>query len=149
MKPMVRLYPRLRLHSALRGPRGITVEQAVERATTEMNVWSDSAFDVIDAAIADIRTMCAARGGVLEPAEVLEKAEAVVNLAGLFSPPLCRAAQSLCNLAKKSMDGAIFDRGAVTVHVESMVLLRALGSEENATSTAILQGLHAVVAKAR
>jgi hypothetical protein len=149
MKPMVRMYPRLRLHSALRGRRGITVEQAVERATVEMNTWSEGAFDLIDAAIADIRSLCSTRNAEISPTEVLAKAEEVVTLAGLFSPPLCRAAQSLCALALKSLDGAVFDRVAITVHVESMVLLRALGSAENATSAAILDGLHAVVAKAR
>lgn len=149
MKPMQRLYPKLRLHATVRGPRGITVEQAVSRAAVEIDSWSDTAFEHIDAAIGDLRGMTSMRGQAIVPGDVFKKSEVIVNLAGHFSPPLCKAAQSLCNLARKSLEGAAFDPGAVKVHVESMVLLRALGAGDSAAAAAILDGLQAVVAKAR
>jgi hypothetical protein len=145
---MLRIYPKLRLHSALRGARGITVVEAIERATTEMDVWSDDAFVEIDAAIGDIRRMCAAGADAMTPQQVFARAEVVVKLAGLFSPPLCKAGQSLCNLAQKAMNGAPLDRGSVSVHAESMILLRGLGDQETKATVAILDGLYAVVAKA-
>jgi hypothetical protein len=146
---LIRLYPRLRIQAALGGPRGIAVEEAIGRATAEINVWSDSAFEAIDAAISDIRQLCADKEAPLVSEDVFRLAELVANLAGLYSPPLCRAAQSLCVLARKPRKGAELERSAVSVHIESMVLLRALGPEENPATSKILNGLHAVVAKAR
>lgn len=146
---LIRLYPRLRLQAALGGTKGIAVEEAIGRATAEMGAWSDTAFEAIDAAISDIRRLCANKDVPLLSDDVFRLADIVANLAGLYSPPLCRAAQSLCVLARKVRSSPELERSAVTVHVESMVLLRALGPEENLATAKILNGLSAVVAKAR
>lgn len=149
MSAMRRVYPKLRLHSALRDPHGMPVEEAVRRATSEMKEFSDDAFVVVDAAIARLRQMCTPCCGELDPDAVFNEAEIVVDLAGLYTPPLCRAAQSLCKLAQKAMQGGAIDRGAVSVHVETLLLLRSMDGTENATTNAIIDGLAAVVAKAR
>lgn len=146
---MRRVYPKLRLHNTLRDPRGISVEQAVQRATSEMEAFSGEAFVVVDAAIAKLREMCAPGQGELDPSTVFDQAEVVVDLAGLYTPPLCLAAQSLCNLAQKAMQGGSIDRGAVSVHVETLLLLRSMDGKESPTTRAIIDGLVAVVAKAR
>ncbi len=146
---MRRIYPKLRLHSALSDPHGIPVEQAVERATTEMAAFSDDAFVVVDAAIMRLREMCAHDQGGLDPVAVFAEAETVVDLAGLYTPPLCRAAQSLCDLAQKAMQSGSLDRDALKVHVETLLLLRSTDGKETPTTKAIIDGLVAVVAKAR
>jgi hypothetical protein len=146
---MRQIYPKLRLHSALSDPHGIPVEQAVERATTEMAAFSDDAFVLVDAAIMRLREMCRLDPGDLDPVAVFTEAETVVDLAGLYTPPLCRAAQSLCDLAQKAMQSGSLDRNALTVHVETLLLLRSTDGKETPTTKAIIAGLLAVVAKAR
>lgn len=141
-------YPKLRLQAALGDPRGLLVDEAIERATAEMATHSEGAMLEVDRAIARMRALAAPPNAHLDPAEVYRLSEEVVNLAGLFAPALCRAAQSLCDLAAKRTGKGELDRAARSVHVESMLLLRMMGPADE-RAAAVLAGLHAVVAKAR
>ena len=143
-----KIYPKLRLQAALGDPRGMRVDEAINRATTEMGTHSERAMIEIDRAISSLRVHAGESQQAPDPEEVYRLSEEVVDLAGLFAPALCRAAQSLCDLAAKRIGKGALDRAALSVHVESMLLLRMMGPDDE-RAAAVLAGLHAVVAKAR
>lgn len=149
MKPMTRVFPRLRLHSAVGGNRGVTVEQAIGQATKEMTVHRDATFSMIGLAVEQLRKLSGEAEGDISTAEVLTLAEVVVDLAGLYSAPLCRAAQSLCALCDKANAGEHVSRAAIQVHTEAIHLLYTMGGTESPTASAIVEGLRSVVVKAR
>lgn len=143
-----KIYPKLRLQAALGDPRGLLVDDAIERATAEMATHTECATFDIDRAIMSLRALATTPELRRDPAEIYRLSEEIVDLAGLFAPSLCRAAQSLCDLATKTMGRSDVDRAALSVHVESLMLLRMMGPGDERAG-AILAGLHAVVAKAR
>lgn len=143
-----KIYPKLRLQAALGDPRGVLVDEAIDRATTEMGTHRESAMVEVDRALAHLRALAHAPEPGSDPEDIYRLSEEVVDLAGLFAPALCRAAQSLCDLAAKRRGKGDVDRAALSVHVESMLLLRVMGPDDE-RATAVLAGLHAVVAKAR
>lgn len=143
-----KIYPRLRLQAALGDPRGLLVDEAIDRAAAEMSTHRESAMVEVDRALARLRALAHTPLPGFDPDEIYNLSEEVVDLAGLFAPALCRAAQSLCDLAAKRRGKGDVDRPALSVHVESMLLLRMMGPDDE-RATAVLAGLHAVVAKAR
>jgi len=149
MKPMTRVYPKLRLQAALGGPRGITVQSAIARGEAGMEEHRGASFEIVDESLAALRSLCAPGNAPINVQAVFDHAETVVDLAGLFSPSLCRAAQSLCTLAQAGIAGDRVERAPIVVHVESLQLLRALEGVETPETDAILTGLLAVTAKSK
>lgn len=145
---MRRIYPKLRLHAMVGGAHGLSIATAIRVADEHIATHAEGALSEIDERIATLRGMCGP-GHTPAARAILDVAATIVDLAGLFSPPLCRAAQSLCTLAEKGMAGCEMDRAAVLVHLEALHLLRVMGGTEGAQSDAIVDGLKAVVARAR
>lgn len=149
MKPMTRVYPKLRLQKALGDPRGITLETATTRGDAQMSEHKDASYDLIDATLLELRDLCATSERRIDAHAVFSLAESIVDLAGLFAPSMCRAAQSLCTLAEAAQTSGGVERASTLVHVEAMQLLRAMGGVESPQTDQILKGLSAVAAKAK
>jgi hypothetical protein len=152
MKDVVRTYQvDNRLAKAIDAPGGMTVGDALQRATANIEEVRDECLSALDAKIAEIDA-ATARGAFKaspeEMARVYTLANEILGEAGVFGlTELSEAGRSLCELTSNWASGGI-DLDPVRVHVSAMKSLRrpdVAGSP--AVRAAVLTGLRAVTAK--
>ncbi len=147
---------KFKVHSRLSrlalGHGGITVSQALKRATAALDEIRPPCVAMIDECLADIdrRFGPLAAGRAAEPLEDLYSlASCVIDVAGaLPHSGLDQAANALCELVDLSVGSERVSWVAVDVHIRALHLLRAHGpslSEER--RRAVISGLRDVVIK--
>src|SRR5262249_16429862 len=82
-----------------------------------------------------------------DKAALYERAAYVLDIAGLFLPPLCRAAFSLCDLITRMQASGRWDWPSVDVHLAAMRLLLAKSDDKDPEVQTMLSGLGAVVGR--
>ncbi|MES1158378.1 MAG: hypothetical protein ABUL42_00640 [Terricaulis silvestris] len=138
--------PKLQIYEILDRPGGITVEQALLRADAAMGQHRDKAIEALRESVERLEQIVRERD-LAHMDEVYERATFVLDIAGIFQPALCRAAQSLCELVHRLRGVKKWDWAAVHVHVSSMRLLIDMEDAPEESVKAVLDGLAAVVAK--
>lgn len=150
MIPIKYYYPENRLAKLIRTPGGITVADALARATQNVEDLRGNYDAVLDGKIAELGLL-AADDAVMATPDVLQAIYGLSNEifceAGSFGYiELSQAAYSLCEFLTRKRDHHQFIAG-IRVHTDAMRLLRHPGVSEDATARiAVLQGLKRVSA---
>lgn len=146
MSDWTQIHPKLRLYDVLDTPGGVTVDQALSRAKTGVENHRGRAMGALKDALRRLEQLRrAADPGSYD--EIYERAAFVLDIASLYAPALCRAANSLCDLAHRMNAAGRWDWPSVEVHVSSMHALFDVKDDTAPSVQAVLNGLSAVVAR--
>ena len=137
--------PKLALYDVLSGG-GISVDVAMKRAELQMDSHRAQAMAALASSVQALEAAVRA-GGAGRPDLIYTLSVDVLDVAGLYHPTLCRAANSLCDLTQRLEAAARWDWPSVGVHVSAMRLMLDRTGEGDPALQAVLQGLAAVVAK--
>lgn len=130
-------------------PGGRTLIEAERRAQERLVRHESEVMAEIEAAVAALETLCAARPDGAS-AEVYRLATGVLDLAGFFDTgPLFDAGYGLADVADRMAVAAAWDWPSVEVYVRALRLILNGGCERNAATDHLLAGLKAVAAKTR
>ena len=132
-------FPVLPLQEAVSKPGGITRENALEAAQSNLKEISGEADQTIEATIQTLEAIVAKGMCGLSPEqlrEILSHADQIVTLAGTFSyTALDCATRGLCDVTDGLMQAGKGDAAPVAVHVRAMHLFSPLctvpGPEES------------------
>lgn len=138
--------PNLPIYDVLDKPGGVSVDVAMQRAEQAVENYRGQALGALSDAVAKLEARVRA-GGEGEPDALYAQALFVLDIAGIYNPALCRAANSLCDLAQRMKAASKWDWPSVAVHVSAMRLLMERPDERDAAAQAVLQGLGSVVAR--
>lgn len=138
--------PKLALYDVLDKPGGVLVGDALRRAEAQVENYRGQANAALGASVAKLEGIVRA-GGTPNLDEIYEQATFVLDIAGIFAPPLCRAAHSLCELVHRMKAAGRWDWPAIAVHVSTMRLLIGQKDDKDPGVVSVLNGLGAVVAK--
>lgn len=138
--------PKLPLYDILNKPGGVSVETALKRAETQLESHKAGALAAMMQTVLKLDARVK-EGGAQAPGEIYTLSLDVLSIAGIYHPPICRAANSLCDLAQRMEAAGRWDWASVGVHVSSMRLLADMQDEAAPGVKAVLQGLASVVAK--
>ncbi len=120
-------FPKTRLAELAARPGGMLRDDAVDAAAGSIESMRAESENKIREAIAALEAIAFAPGGKLDAAcmaQVLERADMVVTLAGMFGfGALDKAARSLCDLADGMLRAGQYDRAPIAVHAQTMHLL--------------------------
>ena len=136
-----------RLSKLMKLPGGKTVEQAMADADVNLKSIESSCLAVLDQLISRIRGLAETPQPSLDDLdEIYARSNEIVGLGGVFGMrDLSAAAYSLCELVDRTRERGGPDREAMTVHVDSLRLLRFGGAIEEAERARMLDGLSKVV----
>ncbi len=143
------LFPENRLAKLIRRPGGVSYAQAMAAAEANMDSIRADVLAGVDENLQRIDQLSADPAVAFSPeiqAELYERSNYVAGLAGSGGlPELGQAAFCYCELLDRIIAGAAWPQAAVTVHMDSLKLLRAMGvaSPEN-DRAAIVEGLRKV-----
>jgi len=137
--------PKLALYDILDKGGGVSVATAMQRADAAVEVHRAEATKALTAALAKLDALGAAR--TQAPDEFYEHATFVLDIAGIFQPPLCRAANSLCDLVQRMKAAERWDWASIDVHLASMRLLAGKTNDKDPSVQTVLNGLGAVVSR--
>lgn len=148
IKPAVRKFaPSNRLGALLAQPGGVTVRTALRDAETAVQRFRPEVLADIDARITRLEALAAEP--VPNARTIYKAAAGVIEHAGLFGMgQLGEAAYSLCELVDRLEQRGVWDAESVAVHVNGLRLLQRLPEDAAAQRVQLLEGLHAVTAKA-
>ncbi|MBL8550795.1 MAG: hypothetical protein JNJ73_12495 [Hyphomonadaceae bacterium] len=153
MKPVVRTHrPANQLAAAVQTRGGVTIAEALQHATENVETLRADYMAVLDEKIAAIEAFTRSVG-FSGDAETIRKvyalANEVLNEAGAFGlAELSAAGRSLCDLTAARADSESLDLRAIRVHVEAMKSLRRPEVNGDAQiRAAVLEGLRQVTAK--
>lgn len=138
--------PKLQIYDVLDKPGGAGVDQVMKRAEQALENHRIQAIAALRETIAQLEA-AARRADDASAARVYALSTDVLDVAGIFLPPLCRAANSLCDLAQRMNAAGRWDWPSVNVHVSAMRLLLDRTDESDPAVQAVLRGLGSVVAK--
>lgn len=146
MSDWTQYHPKLKLYEVLDTPGGISVDQAMTRADAGVENHRGRAIMALKDALRRLEHLRrAADPG--SHSEIYERAVFVLDIAGLYAPALCYAANSLCDLVHRMNTAGRWDWPSVEVHVTSMRALLDVKDEKAPSVLAVLNGLSAVVAR--
>ena len=141
-----------KLASLISLPGGKKLKDALADAQQNLNALRPDCVDHIDELIAEIQLIASAAGDPsIEARERLyDRSNEIAGLAGSFDlKGLGAGAYSLCELIDCGRDGGECPRGEVTVHVESLQLLRHPDRLGVAGEKAVLDGLAKIIRHAQ
>ena len=130
-------------------PGGRTVADVERRANERLNRHKGEAMATIAERISTLEALVAAKEAGAQTL-VYKMASALLDTAGFFETgPLYEAGYSLCETADLMTASGKWSWPSVQVHVHALRLILTNGCKADATSEALMQGLRAIVAKAR
>lgn len=145
-------HPENRLAKAVEQAGGVTVGEAISRATEQLEAVREECMSALDEKIGSIDALTSSavfssRGDDIR--RVYDLANEILNEAGVFHlVELSEAGRSLCDLTGGYRKDAALDVRAIRVHVAAMRSLRRPEVHgDAATRTAVLDGLRQVTAK--
>lgn len=145
-------FPKTRLQQLLLRPGGITRDQAVQAAVSNMRAECGDSIAELSNAIAAISAVAArASNGRLSSADmetILEQGDHIVSLAGTFEyEHLDRAARALCDITHGLLRVGCGDAAPIHVHVMALQLFSpAAAMPSEAEAERVLRELDAVMA---
>lgn len=145
-EPWKQYRPKLALYEILDKPGGVSVDIALRRAQHAIEHYRGRANNALADKVSELEAIARTRGEA-NSEHIYELATFVLDIAGIFAPPLCRAANSLCDLVHRMSAAGRWDWPSVDVHVSSMRLLMDKFDDKDLTVLSVLSGLSAVVAK--
>ena len=137
--------PKLALYDILDKPGGVSVEMAMRRADAALEHHREDASKALSLTMQKLDALTIAR--TLAPDQFYERATFVLDIAGIFQPPLCRAANSLCDLVQRMQAADRWDWPSIEVHLASMRLLMGKTDDKEPSVQTVLKGLGAVVSR--
>ena len=137
--------PKLALYDILAKGGGVSVVTAMQRADAAVEAHRAEATKALGVTLAKLDALAAAR--TLAPDEFYEHSTFVLDIAGIFQPPLCRAANSLCDLVQRMKAAERWDWPSIDVHLASMRLLAGKTDDKDPAVQTVLNGLGAVVSR--
>lgn len=138
--------PKLALYDVLDKPGGVSVDTALKRAEGAMENYRGQANAALTQRVQLLEAIAKSRSEE-GAAQVYEVATFILDIAGIFQPPLCRAAHSLCELVHRMKAANRWDWAAIDVHVGAMRLLMGKKDDKEPAVLSVLNGLGAVVSK--
>ncbi len=145
-EPWKQFRPQLSLYEALEKPGGVSVDTALKRAENAMEAYRVQANSATAQRVQQLEIIAKSRSE--EGASMIyDISTYILDIAGLFQPPLCRAAQSLCELVHRMNAAERWDWPSIDVHISAMRLLMGRREDKEPADMSILLGLSAVVAK--
>ena len=117
-------FPKIRLAQMLARPGGITREEALSAATSNVRAISGEGDREIETAIRTIEKIATAAGSSISKeqlARILEEADQIVTLAGIFKYSwLNMATRKLCDVADGFLQAGLSDIAPILVHVRAL-----------------------------
>ena len=141
----VQYRPKLAIYDVLSKPGGVSVAMAMKRADAALEQHRDEGVKALGAALDKLDELAAARS--VDPDQFYELSTFVLDIAGIFQPPLCRAANSLCDLVQRMKAAGRWDWPSIDVHLASMRLLSGKQDDKDPAVQTVLNGLGAVVSR--
>jgi hypothetical protein len=139
-----------RLAKAISVPGGKRLSEALDDAEANLKTIEMPCLEAVDAYIASIQKLSAQPSDPAALEQIYDDANRVVGMAGVFGlGDLGRAAYCLCELVDSRPEGAGVDPVAMGVHVESLRILRQGEALPAVQREAMVEGLLAVVARAK
>lgn len=139
-----------RLAKAISIPGGKRVGQAIEDADANLKTIEVPTLEAVDAFIASIQRLSARPEDAEGLSQIYRESNTVIGLAGVFGlKDLSAAAYSLCELIDSRPQDKGVEAKAMTVHVDSLRLLRQGDAIDPAQRQAMLDGLAKVVARSK
>jgi hypothetical protein len=139
--------PSNRLSALLAQPGGVTVRNALRDAETAVQRFRPEVMADIEARITRLEALAAAPAP--DGAAIYKAAAGIIEHAGLFGMgQLGEAAYSLCELVDRLEQRSVWDADSVAVHVNGLRLLQRMPEGAAKQRLQLLEGLHAVTAKA-
>lgn len=138
--------PKLALYDVLDKPGGVSVDTALKRAESAMENHRGQATNALTQRVQLLESIAKARTEE-GAAQVYEISTFILDIAGIFQPPLCRAAHSLCELVHRMKAADRWDWPAIDVHIGAMRVLMGKMNDRDPAVLSVLHGLGAVVAK--
>lgn len=138
--------PKLALYDILDKPGGISVDQAMQRADAALEQHRAGATAALRDAMNKLEELARSRD-IARAGECYELSIFVLDIAGIFQPPLCRAANSLCELVLRMKAAGKWDWPSIDVHVSTMKLLADKRDESDPAVQTVLKGLGSVVSR--
>jgi len=140
-----------KLSQAISTQGGVTIAEAIQRATQAVEDVREECMSALDAKIAEIDAVAmdrAFQGNSDEMARIYTLANEILSEAGAFNlAELSEAGRSLCELTANWRDGGI-NADPIRVHVAAMKSLRRPDIAGNTSlRMAVLDGLRQVTAK--
>jgi hypothetical protein len=144
--------PENRLAKAVDRPGGVTVADAISRASEQLEAVRGECMGALDEKIALIEALTSSTAFSScgeDIRRVYDLANEILNEAGVFAlMELSEAGRSLCDLTGGARKDAALDLRAIRVHVAAMKSLRRPEVHgDAATRAAVLEGLRQVTAK--
>lgn len=138
--------PKLPLYDVLTKGGGVTVEHALRRAESMVENFRGRAGEALEKELSALEALVNRREP--EPADAIYKsAMEILNVSSMFQAPLCRAANSLCELVSRMRAAQRWDWASVDVHVASMRALLGKRDEKDPGVASVLKGLGALVGR--
>lgn len=117
-------FPKIRLTQMLARPGGITREEALSAAISNVRAISGEGDNEIENAIAKIEAIAASARGTISKdqlTKILEEADQIVTLAGIFNYTwLNMATRKLCDMADGLVQAGLEDLAPILVHVSAL-----------------------------
>lgn len=137
------------LAQKLAKPGGRTIADAVRLADCGVEAHRANGMLAVAATLSKLEDLCRICEAGSEQA-VYDQSSALLDMAGFFETgPLYSAAYSLCEMADLMLGNGNWDWPSVEVHVRVLRLILVEGFTEGEVSTKLLDGLKALVARAR
>lgn len=137
--------PKLDFYGVLDGKGGVSIDEALRRADAGLEAHRKQANAMIRFKLRELNELAAAR--TPDSDALYERAAYILDIAGLFLPPLCRASFSLCDLITRMAASGRWDWPSVDVHLAAMRLLLAKSDDKDPSVQTMLSGLGAVVGR--
>ena len=141
-----RYNPKLALFDVLTTGGGVTVERALQRAETAMEHYRGKANTALEEEVVRLEAIVSAKSAA-DQERVYKISSDILSVAGMFQPPLCHAANSLCELSSRMRAAGRWDWPAVAVHVSTMRVLLGKRDDKEPQVVSVLKGLSAVVSR--
>ena len=137
--------PKLAIYDILDKPGGVSVDVAMKRADAALENHREQANRALILTLQKLDALAAAK--TENPDQFYELSTFVLDVAGIFQPPLCRAANSLCDLIVRMKAAGRWDWPTIHVHLSSMKLLAGKQDDKDPAVQTVLTGLGAVVGR--
>lgn len=138
-----------RLTKAIRKPGGVTLDEALDRAQSNLGSVKDQCLAALDEKLPQFKSFLATPAPEDRAARLKALYDLCSDVLNVANPagfePIGKAAYSLCDLTDRMQARPSDEWAPVVVHVETIGLLRGALAGDEAGSQALLGGLRKVV----
>lgn len=140
-----RYHPKLAVFDIL-SKGGVTVERALQRAESAVEHHRSKANLTLEDDLMRLEHIVTVKDRA-DQERIYKISTDILSVASMFQPPLCRAANSLCELVSRMQAADRWEWPPVAVHVGAMRVLLGKQDDRDPQVVSVLNGLGAVVSR--